>query len=123
MWARVVEIMLGLWLMASPFIFHYVEADRSSLANDLLCGSLAMAFGFLSYWNRMGWAHFLILPVAAWLIAFGYLTGNPAPPQAQNQIIAGILLGMFAIIPNRTNELPEAWRKFYNEVRYDKRRE
>ena len=36
-------------------------------------------------------------------------------PSSQNQIIAGLLLAMFAIIPNKTNEMPEAWRNFYNE--------
>jgi len=109
MWARVVEIMLGFWLMASPFIFRF----GGSPANDLLCGLLVVIFGFLSYWNRANWTHFLTLLVAAWLIVFGYLAGLPAPPSAQNQIIVGLLLGMFAIIPNKTNEMPEAWRKFY----------
>lgn len=116
MWSRVVEIMLGFWLMASPFIFGF-----GSLINDLLCGIVIVVFGFLSFWNRTGWAHFLILLVAVWLIAFGYSTGHPAPPSAQNQIIVGLLLGMFAIIPNNANEMPDAWRMFYDEKKYDKR--
>ena len=40
-------------------------------------------------------------------------------PSSQNQIIVGLLLAMFAIIPNKTNEMPEAWRKFYDEKNYD----
>ena len=112
-------MMLGFWLLASPFVFRFAETDGSSLANDLLCGLVILVFGFLSFWNRTGWAHFLILPVAAWLIIFGYLAGHPAPPSAQNQIIVGLLLAMFAIIPNKTNEMPEAWRKFYDEKNYD----
>ena len=119
MWARVTAIMLGFWLLASPFVFRFAETDGSSLANDLFCGLVILFFGFLSFWNRTGWAHFLILPVAAWLIIFGYLAGHPAPPSAQNQIIVGLLLAMFAIIPNKTNEMPEAWRKFYDEKNYD----
>ncbi len=108
MWARVVEIMLGFWLLASPFIFR-----GGILASDLLYGLLVIVFSFLSYWNRTRWAHFLTLFVALWLIILGYTAGHPAPASAQNQIIVGLLVGMFAIIPNRTNELPEAWRKFY----------
>ena len=69
--------MLGFWLLASPFVFRFAETDGSSLANDLLCGLVILVFGFLSFWNRTGWAHFLILPVAAWLIIFGYLAGPP----------------------------------------------
>ena len=112
MWARTVEIMLGFWLMASPFIFR-----AETLANDLLCGLLVIVFGLLAYWNRTEWAHFLTLGVSIWLIGFGYWAGHPAPPEAQNQIVVGLLLGMFAIIPNRTNELPESWQKFYAKQR------
>jgi peptidoglycan/LPS O-acetylase OafA/YrhL len=113
MWARVVEIMLGFWLLASPFIFRFGGTHDGNLTNDLLCGLLIVIFGFLSFWNRTAPAHFLILLVAGWLIIFGYLAGHPAPPSAQNQIIVGLLLVMFAIIPNNADEMPEAWQKFY----------
>jgi len=113
MWARVIEIMLGFWLLASPFIFRFAETEKGNLANDLLCGLAVIVFGFLSFWNRASRAHFSTLLVAVWLMVLGYLAGHPAPPSAQNQIIVGLLLGMFAIIPNKTNEMPEAWRKFY----------
>lgn len=115
MWARVVEIMLGFWLMASPFVFRFAQTDTSSLANDLLCGTSAIVLGLMSFWNRTHWAHFLTLIVAIWLIGFGFIGGYPSPPQAQNQIVVGLLLGMFAIIPNRANEMPEDWRKFYTD--------
>jgi hypothetical protein len=121
MWSRVVEIMLGFWLMASPFTLRSAENEKGGLANNLLCGLLVIVFGFLSYRNRTRLAHFLTLAVAVWLVGFGYSTGHPAPPPAQNQIIVGLLLGMFAIIPNQTNELPEAWRKFYAGQNYDER--
>lgn len=111
MWARVVEIMLGFWLMASPFIF----ADGSGVLNDLILGLLVLIFGFLSFWRRTGWAHFLSLAAALWLIVFGYSAGHPAPPDSQNRIIVGLLLAMFAIIPNDIDELPRAWQRFYEE--------
>jgi hypothetical protein len=113
MWSRVIEIMLGFWLLASPFIFGFAEYETKVLASDLLCGLLVIVSGFLSYLNRTKQTHFLTLIIAFGLIIFGYSAGYPAPPPAQNHIIVGLLLAMFAIIPSRTNELPEAWRKFY----------
>lgn len=107
--------MLGFWLMASPFVFRFAATNGSGLANDLLCGVIAVILGFLSFWNRTSWAHFLILPLAAWLILSGFLHGYPAPPEAQNRIIIGMLLGMFAIIPNYIDEMPKSWRKYYEE--------
>lgn len=116
MWARVVEIMLGFWLMASPFILRFAERETGNLLNDLFCGLIVMTLGFLSFWDKTGWAHFLTIAVALWLIGFGYVAGHPAPPAAQNQILVGILLGMFAVIPNKTNELPASWGKFYKST-------
>lgn len=113
MWARVVEIMLGFWLMASPFIFRVSNADIESPVNELLSGLLVVVFGFSSFWDRTHWAHFLILAIAFWLIVSGFLAGHPAPPTSQNEILVGILLGMLAIIPNRANEPPKSWREFY----------
>jgi hypothetical protein len=52
MWARVIEIILGSRLMASPFIFRFAETDRQSPASDLLCGLLVIIFGSFSDWNR-----------------------------------------------------------------------
>lgn len=123
MWARIVEIILGFWLVASPFIFPIAASDRASFINYLLCSAAVIGFGLLSFWDRTKWTHFLTLLVALWLIGFGYSAGYPSPPTAQNQIVVGVLLGMFAIIPNRTNEMPAAWRKFYEEKNYDKRTE
>lgn len=113
MWARVVEIMLGFWLMASPFIFRFSATDGGSSVNELSSGLLVAICGLLSFWHRTHWAHLLILAIALWLIVSGFLAGHPAPPAAQNEIIVGILLGMLAIIPNRANELPTSWEKFY----------
>lgn len=105
--------MLGFWLIMSRFVFRHDAAEGWFLTNDLLSGFAVMILGFLSFWQKTYWAHFLILAVALWLIVYGYLTGYPSPPAAQNQIVTGLLLAMLAIIPNDIDELPESWKKFY----------
>ena len=115
MWARIVEIMLGFWLMASPFVFRLTETEPKNWVTHLSCGLAVIIFGFASYWRRTKWAHFLTLAVALWLILSGYSAGHPAPPSAQNQIVVGLLLGMFSIVPNQANQIPAEWRKFYKD--------
>lgn len=115
MWARIIEILLGVWLIASPFLFRQAETGMRGVVNDLICGVAVIILALLSFSRRFGWAHFPILLVAAWLMTTGYIAGHPAPPAAQNLIITGILLAMFAIIPNRTNEMPESWQRFYSK--------
>lgn len=107
--------MIGCWLLASPFIFRHEAAHTALWVNDMLCGLGAVAVGFFSFWRRTWWAHFLLLPLAGWLIVYAYLAGLPSPPSAQNQIVVALLLAMFAIIPNDIDRMPADWRKFYED--------
>jgi hypothetical protein len=104
MWARVVEVMLGLWLAASPFIFRHAAGQTAFWVNDFACAFAIIALALLSFWQRLAYAHLAIGLVALWLIAFGYLTPYPAPPASQNHILLGLVLLMFAIIPNDATE-------------------
>jgi hypothetical protein len=110
MWARVIEVMLGLWLVVSPFIFQHSAESRNLWVNDLTCGFATVTLALFSFWRPLRYAHLAIGGIAVWLIGFGFLAGHPAPPASQNQILVGLLLAMFAIIPNEANLPPEPWR-------------
>ena len=110
MWPRVIEVMLGLWLVVSPFIFGHAADDRPLWINDLACGFGIAALALLSFSRPLRYSHLAIAVVALWLIVFGFLASYPAPPASQNHILLGLVLLMFAIIPNEANLPPEPWR-------------
>lgn len=112
MWARIVEILLGLWLLASPFVFGVAEP-----AVYLVFGVATMGFGLLSFWSQTRWMHLVTLLIAFALAVVGFASAHPVTASAQNQIIVAALLGMFAIIPNHTNDPPPSWEKFYEDSR------
>ncbi len=111
MWARVVEIMLALWLAVSPFVFHFPPEATLLWANDFSCAVLIATLAFLSLAKRWRHIHLLSIAVGTWLIAFAYSAGLPAPFWAQNDIIVGLLIVMFAIIPSDATEPPPSWRE------------
>ncbi|QEG36906.1 SPW repeat protein [Bythopirellula goksoyri] len=111
MWARVVECMLGCWLLMSPFIFGHASDTFVLWSNDLLIGGLVIVLALASYWSPTAWAHWMLIFVGIWLIGFGRLGSTPPLPGAQqNQIILGLLLTMFAIIPNHASHPPRGWQ-------------
>lgn len=111
MWARDVELCLGLWLATSPFVFGYAGDSQALLASDLLCATAIAALALLSYTRRLRNAHLLELPVAAWLIGFGWVRALEGhAPSTQNHILVGLLVGMLAIVPNHASRPPESWR-------------
>ncbi|MEZ6132953.1 MAG: SPW repeat protein [Planctomycetaceae bacterium] len=111
MWSRVVEVMLGVWLALSPFIFRHPGSEQGLWLNDLLCALAVITAATLSFWRPTGYAHLLQLVIAVWLIGFGYFAApHPTPAALQNNIIVGLMLLMFGIIPNDASHPPEAWR-------------
>jgi hypothetical protein len=76
----------------------------------MTCGFAAVILVLLSFWRRLRYAHLAIGGTAIWLIVFGFLAGYPSPPASQNHILSGLLLAMFAIIPNDANLPPETGR-------------
>ena len=113
MWARVIEVMLGCWLVLSPFIFRHAAEERIFWFNDFFSATIVIVLALVSFWPPLRFAHLGNFLVALWLIAFGFWASSyPAPPALQNDIGVGLLLLMFAIIPNEATQPPKPWRDF-----------
>jgi peptidoglycan/LPS O-acetylase OafA/YrhL len=111
MWARVVEFMLGCWLAISPFIFAHADDQIGLWATDWICATLVITLALLSYWHPTRHAHVLTLLVAAGLIVIGrFSTGETPSPAMQNQIVVGLLLLMFSLVPNAASRPPASWQ-------------
>ena len=110
MWARIAECMLGCWMLLSPFIFGHPSLQRELWINDLAVGATLVILSLASYWKPTSWAHLLLIPVGIWLVTFGrFLQAMPLEPAAQNQVVVGSILLMFAIIPNDASLPPKTW--------------
>jgi hypothetical protein len=111
MWARVVEFMLGCWLAISPFVFRHDQDERLLLAMDWGSAALIILFALLSYWAPLRRMHLATLLVAVAMVAVGRLYFAPdLPPGAQNHIVVGLLLLMFALVPSHSSDPPPAWQ-------------
>jgi hypothetical protein len=105
--------MLGVWLMISPFVFRHAAGDTFLWVNDLGCGLLVIVLSCLAFWGPARHARLATVGVALWLVARAYVAaGHPAAPALQNELLVGLLLAMFAIIPNEAGEPPRSWRPF-----------
>jgi hypothetical protein len=109
MWARIAELLLGGWLIASPFV---LSPERQLM--ELLCGSSFIVLAALSFTQRWRTAHRLSIVIALVLASAAYF-GASYPPSAaqQNDIITGLLVLMFAIVPSEASLPPRSWRSFH----------
>jgi hypothetical protein len=114
MWARVSELLLGVWLLMSPFIFGHYPGDTAAWVNDLVTGGAIMACASLSFWQPLRRIHFVNAVIALWLIGFGYFYGGyPSDPGFKNHILLGLVLVFFAIAPNNASDPPLSWQRYY----------
>ena len=113
MWPRLIELLMGLWLCVSPFVFDASSSDSLLTANGLACGAIVVAASALSYWERTRHARVATALVGLWLLAFSYATaGRPADLELQNLFVTGLLLLLFVVVPNEANRPPRTWREF-----------
>lgn len=111
MWPRVMEGMLGCWMLATPLVFRGTTAVGDYTASALGSGAIVIVMALLSFWEPARLARFATLAASLWLAFHGYFAAErPGPPAAQNEIMIGLTLLLLAIIPNEASQPPRAWR-------------
>jgi len=110
MWARVIEFMLACWLAISPFVFRH-DPDQAFLwASDLVSAAVVASVALLSFRRSLRKLHLVHLVTGVWLIGVGVLGApSPPPPALQNDVVVGLLLWMFAIVPSDSATPPPRW--------------
>ncbi|MGD2045304.1 MAG: hypothetical protein PVH96_03715 [Gemmatimonadota bacterium] len=108
MWPRVLESVLGVWLVLSSYALvpaRMLEATAVLIAAGLLVLLIELA----ARWRPP--LHFAVLAIAAGLIGWGWLRfPRPGPAAAQNAMLTGLTLGLLAIVPSKATEPPPAWK-------------
>jgi hypothetical protein len=118
MWPRTVEVMLGCWLLVTPLVFRTTASIDQYAAGAVVSGSIIAVASLASFWERLAGSRVVTLLMAVWLAAHGYLSApRPGPPAAQNEIMVGLLLLLFAVLPNQINDPPRPWREISRSER------
>ena len=113
MWSRVVEIMLGCWLLISPFVFGYPAENASWWYWDMGSGTIVILLALLSWLPATRRAHLGTVLVSLVLIGSACARGWSSPEistAVQNDASLGLMLIMFAVIPCNASAPPAGWR-------------
>jgi hypothetical protein len=70
MWPQIVNIVLGLWLMAAPAVLNY---GRPASMSDHIVGPLVATFACIAIWEVMRPVRWVNLPLGLWLVAAPWL--------------------------------------------------
>jgi hypothetical protein len=105
---------LAAWLLVSPLVFGGPPGDCPDLVPTWVAASLVALFALLSFRPKLSRMHVTNLAVGAWLIGRGIVVaGERILPAQENDVIVGLLLLMFAVVPTHASVPPRAWREFH----------
>ena len=69
MWARHLELSIGLWLAMSPFVFGHPQEDVLLWINDLTCAAALVVLALVTYWPPLRRAHLAELAVGQMIVS------------------------------------------------------
>ncbi len=110
-WPRVFEVLLGVALAVVPWL---VDAPMGLRLHDAVAAIAILSITGWSMAQPERLVHLYNLVVAAWLSGFALLFSRTLHSAvAQSELLVGLTVALFAIIPSRTMEVPTAWREFF----------
>src|SRR5690606_22524495 len=124
-WAHGVNMILGLWLISSPFSLGY--ADARLKWSDVVCGVLVIGLSYLTVLTRREWISWLTALVGLWLLGAPLLFFAPSAAAYHTDTLIGTLIIVFAVMvpgavgvrEGRGDELPPGWN--YNPSAWSQR--
>ena len=95
-WRDWLMLLLGVWLLISPFALGYAAAQAGMLAvwNPVIVGVAVIVFAIAVLRKTQMWEEWTLLLLGAWLIVSPFILGYAGINVALwNSIIVGLLVG------------------------------
>ncbi len=97
LWAHFVNLLLGVWLITSPFALGYSSTGLTW--SDVASGALVVVFALLSFSRRTGtYARWANCFVGIWLLFAPLIFWAPTPAEFMNDTLVGALVVAFAVL-------------------------
>lgn len=100
MWARILNVSLGVWLMAASDVLNYAGGART---NDVIVGALVASFAVIAIWEVTRPARWANVALGAWLIAAGWVLGFEQTA-AVNGSVVGVFVVTFGFVRGKVRE-------------------
>jgi hypothetical protein len=96
-WQDAANLILGIWLMASPWVLTYAN-DQTPTTNAVIVGAvIALAAAGALYAFQI-WEEWLNVALAAWLVVSPWVLGfSTVRTAALSHVVTGLLVGVLAL--------------------------
>ena len=106
MWARLLAVAAGLWLMASPAVLDYGSPAATS---DRIAGPIGAAFAFVALWAITRVLRWVQVPLGLWLVAAPLVLGHPSDAAASSVVAGLVFLGTAFVGESAADQFGGGW--------------
>lgn len=100
MWARILGVALGIWLMVAPAVLDYAGPART---NDRIVGPLVVSLAFVAIWEVTRSLRWVNLALSLWLVFAPWALGYELVPTL-NSTVVGLLLGPVSAVRGKVEQ-------------------
>lgn len=101
MWPRIINTLLGLWLMIAPGIFQYSSAAAD---NGHIAGPIIVTFSIVAIWEATRGVRKWNFPIGVWLLAAPWILGYDNTIAIISDMGVGVLVLIFASVKARVEK-------------------
>jgi hypothetical protein len=110
MWAQLVNVALGVWLMAAPSVLGYGDPART---NDWVVGPLAATFACIALWQATRAVRWWNVPLGAWMIVAPIVLGYLTQPFVHSVVAGVVLIAMSCVRGELRKSFGGGWRALW----------
>jgi len=109
-WADCVNLILGLWMIASPWILRFAGSDSPAVWSAWILGAAIVVFAGLAMYVPRAWEEALNIILGACLITSPWALGfADLPTPARNAVLTGVLVIAFGIWAMQRDTTLQRW--------------
>jgi hypothetical protein len=98
MWAAIINIVIGLFLMIAPAIFHF---DKSISDHYHIVGPVVVAFAIISLWEVNHSTHYFNMLPGSWFIIAPFIFQFQSASAIWIAVVNGILIVLLSLVKRR----------------------
>lgn len=114
MWASIINTILGLWVMISPYVLHF---EKTAANNNYIVGPLVITFAITSLWEVNRSARYLNMVAGSWLVISPFLLRFKSADVIWITVVSGILILSFSFVKGKVRgNYGGGWRSLFVET-------
>ena len=108
-WQDPLNLILGLWLIASPWVLEY-NGEANPTLNAVIVGVLIAAAALFALYRVKAWEEWGNIAFGVWLVISPWILGFSALQSAlSNAVIVGVLVALLALWALATDKDIGGW--------------